>query len=71
MFMLNYLKICEGFYNFNIILIFNIYLNLMLSTYVCDLESIQLTVIVYYTLELSRIKTNYQFHYIVLFSGKP
>ena len=43
----------------------------MLSTYVCDLESIQLTVIVYYTLELSRIKTNYQFHYIVLFSSKP
>ena len=43
----------------------------MLSTYVCDLESIQLTVIVYYTLELSRIKTNCQFHYIVLFSGKP
>ena len=43
----------------------------MLSTYVCDLDSIQLTVIVYYTLELSRIKTNYQFHYIVLFSGKP
>ena len=40
----------------------------MISACVCGLESIQL---VYYTLGLCKINTDYQVHYFDLFLGKP